>query len=273
MNPSERVRATVRRLQADADRISPPLLDGTRTNRLIHSGIETFYASPPFMYMALRPAGGDEDARREWPLARRLFDAGNRHSAVLDESWSASAGRGGSSQQVAVQAVFSLLAGEALPRVLESLGDRRATPEERLSPGALSLLRQTPMCHMDPFRVGLGRAGRLAVSEPADKAIGLDLVEAVRPRVLVTDGNSEGEPWTSPWAYALSTGPDSSVIERGPFPPNFSYKETRIEPGPLSGMTVVGLPTLARTRGRSLEILLGFLDERITAIHRAAADR
>ena len=85
VNPSERVRAVVRRLQDEADRISPPLPDGTRTNRLIHSGIETFYASPPFMYMALRPAGGDEDARAEWPLARGLFDAGNRHSAVIDE--------------------------------------------------------------------------------------------------------------------------------------------------------------------------------------------
>ena len=51
MNQTDRIRATVRRLQDDADRMSPPLEDGTRTNRLIHSGIETFYERPPFMYM------------------------------------------------------------------------------------------------------------------------------------------------------------------------------------------------------------------------------
>ena len=77
-NESSRIRATVRRLQDEADEISPPLADGTRTNRLIHTGIETFYARPPFMYMALRPAGGDEAARNEWPLTQHLFDAGNR---------------------------------------------------------------------------------------------------------------------------------------------------------------------------------------------------
>ena len=54
MNQTDRIRATVRRLQDDADRMSPPLEDGTRTNRLIHSGIETFYERPPFMYMGLR---------------------------------------------------------------------------------------------------------------------------------------------------------------------------------------------------------------------------
>ena len=270
MSPSERVRALVRQIQDEADRISPPLPDGTRTNRLIHSGIETFYASPPFMYMALRPAGGDEDARAEWPLARRLFDAGNRHSAVLDESWSISAGRGGSSQQVAVQAVFSLLAGDALPQILEWVDDHGASPEERLSPGALNLLRHTPMCHMNPFRRDLDDAGRLAVSEPADKVIGLDLVEAVRPRVLVTDGNSDGEPWMSPWAFALSTAPESTVMASDGIPPNYSLKATQLQSGPLRRMMVVGLPTLSHTSDRSLAILLGFLNERITAIHRAA---
>ena len=36
MHQTERIRATVRRLQDDADRMSPPLEDGTRTNRLLH---------------------------------------------------------------------------------------------------------------------------------------------------------------------------------------------------------------------------------------------
>ena len=165
--------------------------------------------------------------------------------------------------------MFSLLAGDALPRVL-SLSDRGASPAERLSPGTLSLLRQTPMCHMNPFRDDLDDAGRVAVSEPADKVIGLDLVEAVRPRVLVTDGNRDGQPWFSPWAYALSTAPESPVMVSGGIPPNYSLKVTQFQSGPLNGMTVVGLPTLSHTSDRALEILLGFINERITDIHRAA---
>ena len=75
VDESGRIRATVRRLQGEADELSPRLTDGTRTNRLIHTGIETFYARPPFMYMALRPAGGDEAARNEWPLTCRITES------------------------------------------------------------------------------------------------------------------------------------------------------------------------------------------------------
>ena len=221
MNQTDRIRATVRRLQDDADRMSPPLEDGTRTNRLIHSGIETFYERPPFMYMGLRPAGGDDAARSEWHLAQHLFDAGNRHSAVLDESWHAS-GRRGSAQQLAVQAVFSILAGDDLEGVLGWLRDSSAPPEERLTPGALGLLRQTPMCYMNPFRIDLDDAGRIAADGPAARAIGLQLLEAMRPRVLISDGNSEGDRWTSPWAYARRSAPDEQVVTRGPVPPNYS---------------------------------------------------
>ena len=270
MNRTSRIRETVRRVQAEADRISPQLPGGVRTTKLIHSGIETFYASPLFMYMALRPAGGDEAAQVEWPLTGRLFEAGNRHSAVLDETWSVSAGRGGSSQQVAVQAVFSLLAGESLRGVLEWLANRDTSPEERLSVGALSLLRSTPARHMNPFRKDLDDAGPLGVSEPAHKAIGLELIEAVRPRVLIADGNAEGERWISPWAYALSTAPESPVTVSEQIPPNYRLKDTELQSGPLRGMTVIGLPTLSQTSGRSLEMLLGFLSDRIDTLHRAA---
>ena len=270
MNPSERARATVRRLQADADQLSPPLPDGTRTTRLIHSGIETFRESPPFMYMALRPAGGDDDAIREWPLTRGLFDAGNRHSAVLDESWGESAGWGRSVQQLGVQAIFSLLAGDSLQSVLEWLEAPAISPEERLTPGSLSLLRETPMCHMDPFRVDLAAAGRIGVSEPAERAIGLELIEAVRPRVLISDGNGGGGPWGSPWAFAHATSPESPIMSLPALPRTFRYKEARLESGPLRGMTVIGLPTLARVRGAGLAVLLRLLDERIAVIHRAA---
>lgn len=269
MNQSERVRATVRRLQTDADRLSPPLPDGTCTTRLIHSGIETFRETPAFMYMALRPAGGDEDAIREWPLTRRLFDAGNRHSAVLDESWSESAGRGRSVQQLGVQAVFSLLAGDSLQSVVEWLEAPPVSPEERLTPGSLSLLRETPMCHMDPFRVDLVAAGRIGVSDPAERAIGLEFIGTVRPRVLISDGNREGEPWRSPWAYAHSTSPESPVFSRRVRPRTFRYKDTRLQSGPLDGMTVIGLPTLSQIRGRNLVVLLRLLNERLFAISEA----
>ncbi|MCY4615172.1 MAG: hypothetical protein OXC71_02090 [Chloroflexi bacterium] len=222
------------------------------------------------MYMALRPAGGDEAAISEWSLTRRLFDTGNRHSAVIDETWSESGGRGGGAQQLAVQAVFSLLAGDSLPAVLEWLEASPSVPEERLLPGSLSLLRETPMCHMNPFRVDLDAAGRVGVSEPAEKAIGLELIEAVRPRVLICDGNSDGEPWSSPWAFAHSTSPESSVVSRTARPRTFLYKETQLQSGPLAGMTVIGLPTLARVRGHGLAVLLGLINERITEIHDAA---
>ena len=269
MNQTDRIRAAVRRVQGEADRVSLPLEDGTRTNRLIHSGIETFCERPPFMYMGLRPAGGDEAARDEWHLAQHLFDAGNRHSAVLDESWHASR-RGGSAQQLAVQAVFSILAGDDLQRVLGWLGDPSTPPEERLTAGALSLLRQTPTCYMNPFRIDLDDDGRIAADGPAAKAIGLQLVEVMRPRVLISDGNSEGGRWTSPWAYARWSAPDEQPLTLGPFPPNYSYKEVRITLGSLRGVTVVGLPTLSRTRGSALATLLEFLAERVDVLRTAA---
>ena len=179
-------------------------------------------------------------------------------------------GRGGSSQQVAVQAVFSVLAGEPLDEILEWLAIPGTPPEERLSVGTLGLLRNTPMCHMDPFRVDLANAGRLGVTEPAARAIGLELIGAVRPHVLIADGNSDGAPWISPWAYALSTAPESPVTVSEPMPPNYRLKDTELQSGPLRGMTVVGLPTLSQTSHRSLEMLLGFVGDRIDALHRAA---
>lgn len=269
-NETNQIRAIVRRVQVEADRMSPPLADGTRTNRLIHSGIETFYKRPPFMYMALRPAGGDAAARNEWPLTRHLFDAGNRHSAVLDESWHSS-GRGLGAQQLAVQAVFSILAGDDVQRVLDWARDPSSPPEDRLSPGALGLLRQTPMCHMDPFRIDLVNAGRIAADGPAARAIGLQIAEAVRPRVLIADGNSEGDRWTSPWAYARWRAPHEQPLTLGPVPPNYSYKEMRIMSGPLRGVTVVGLPTLSRTRGSALAILIRFLAVRLHELRAAAS--
>ena len=126
------------------------------------------------------------------------------------------------------------------------------------------------MCHMDPFRVDLGHAGRLAASEPAARAIGLELLAAVRPRVLIVDGNSEGRPWISPWAYVRSTAPNEVLIAREAITRTFHYKQMRMTSGPLSGMAVVGLPTLSRIRGNVLTALLGFIAGRIGELRHAA---
>ena len=184
MNKTDRIRATVRRLQDDADRMSPPLEDGTRTNRLIHSGIETFYERPPFMYMGLRPTRQCSATR----CTGRIQHLGRRRSGGrpgLVEGFVGAAGR--------------------------AIDTGRARP-----PATDSHVLHEPV----PYR--LDDAGRIAADGPAARAIGLQLLEAMRPRVLISDGNSEGDRWTSPWAYARRSAPDEQVVTRGPVPPNYS---------------------------------------------------
>lgn len=253
----------IRDIQAECVALAQRAGKDERAVSLLYSSISTFAPSAPVMFVGLNPAGDESDADRERDVREEMWaDAPSRPSAFLDQPWTAS-GNGNDYRQRYVQGLFMLLAGSPLPDAAAALTDTRS-PSERMGQAAYELLRRSPAGNIIPFRAGkpedldplLMREGR---------RLGLNLIKAIRPRVILANGNGESARAESAWTALLSTGRSTqrpAIKIQG----TYRLKEANVLSGDLAGTLVLGLPHFSYLKGAGAIRVLTALVPRIAAI-------
>ncbi len=241
------------RLCASEDWVGP---GGAPNFRLLYSAAGTFKAGNGFAFIGMNPAGGPLVASTD--DRDRPFTDPN-YSAYLDDRWGGYE-RGQDSMQRAVQEVALALAGASLAQIISARGDQSSLPERRIGAKAVALLRGALSGNIIPFRDSDLRKIPARLRSEGER-IGSDLFHAAEPapQVIVTLANTVND---LPWRNFLKRSPQpkdttfSRLIHKKL---NRTYREIRLQNGPLAGTLLVGLPAVVRDRGKNDEVMRGIL--------------
>ena len=245
--------------------------DGLPGYRLLYSSIESFESGNGYLFLGMNPGGTPDDIRPEYHT-RPFTEPG--YSAYLDEQWTQvdygrSPAPGQHGLQRALQEIAMLIAGADLRTVLDARGDWSSRPENRIGHAATALLRGAPSANILPFshRDINQLPPRLRDDEALN--IGWQLCTAARPEprtIISLTNNLRALPLSE---LRKRSGGSITVYEETVHQGlRRTYREVRLQSGPLRGTTVVGLPALVRDHGRSdiMVPLLQVIAHRVSAI-------
>ena len=218
----------------------------TPNYRLLYSSVESFEQGSEFAIVGMNPAGGPRDADTDdvdLPFREPAY------SAYLDDRWGAEAGA--ARLQRVIQAIAMVFAGASASEAMAAIEDPTPRPEERLTPKAITFLRNTPSMNIIPFRASRLSSVPRSLRKGGEE-IGWRLLCLARPRLrcIVTLANQvDGLPWRT--ILRESGQPRLSTYEE-PINRRLSrtYREVRLVGGELSGTLIVGLPAIVRDKNR-----------------------
>ncbi len=210
--------------------------------RLLYSGVRSYEAGKGVAILGLNPAGGPNDADTDCNRNRGFRE--HDYSAYLDDNWQG-AGQGQSRFQRAVQAIAMILTGANPSEAITAYHDLDTTPKNRIGTKAETLLRNTPSGNINPFRTSDYKKLRKKGLDKPGLRVGWDLLclAQPRPQVIVALANGKTAP---PWQTILrkseqQTNADYCKIIRSN---DRSYREVKIQKGPLNGALLIGLPAI-----------------------------
>ena len=215
--------------------------------RLIYTSVNTYEHCNRFVIIGRNPGGDLTDADTDCPN-RPFLEA--EYSAYLDDNWRG-AGTGQDNFQRAVQGIAMVMTGATPGEAITSINSSGLTPVSRIGPEAVDFLRRTPSLNIIPFRHS--RLNKVP-SQLRDRGqqIGWELLCLMKPRpdYIITLTNGANDPV---WRTILNNSGQSrsAIYERQIHPPmNRTYRELRLEHGPLTETMLIGLPAVVHDKGR-----------------------
>ena len=215
--------------------------------RLIYTSVNTYEHCNRFVIIGRNPGGDLTDADTDCPN-RPFLEA--EYSAYLDDNWRG-AGTGQDNFQRAVQGIAMVMTGATPGEAITSINSSGLTPVSRIGPEAVDFLRRTPSLNIIPFRHS--RLNEVP-SQLRDRGqqIGWELLCLMKPRpdYIITLTNGATDPV---WRTILNNSGQSrsAIYERQIHPSmNRTYRELRLEHGPLTETMLIGLPAVVHDKGR-----------------------
>ena len=212
---------------------------GVPNFHLLYTGVKAYEAGNQVAILGMNPAGGPEDANDHH--RNRAFRE-PEYSAYLDDRWR-KLGRGQSPLQRAVQGVAMVLTGSPAANAMAKIRDTSLNPEERIGKAAENLLRHAPAGNISPYRDSK-MTNICSELQSHGECIGWRLLCLARPkpRLIVTLANQvSGPPWR---AILRKSGQRLKSDYEEPFFTKRTYREVRLQVGPLKGALVIGLPAV-----------------------------